>query len=146
MILIPEEPQSLSLMPDMTALLDVLFILLIFMLLTANAAPHLLRVDLPQVNVPATQLESKVITLGISQEGQFSIDQRRYETWLLFTGELKARLSPRTNVQEIRPQVLLAADKGAPLGRFVKLAEWLSSQGHEVAEIVVSNKTINEHN
>jgi len=140
MILMPEASPAPSLLPDMTALLDVLFILLIFMMLTANAAPHLLQLDLPEAQASASRLDARVITLGISEQGKFSIDQTSFETWLLFTGELKARLARSTQSDEGPVQVLVAADKDVALNSFVKLAQWLSLQGHGVAEIVVSDQ------
>ena len=68
-------------MPDMTALLDVIFILLIFMMLTANVAPQLLELDLPQESAPAKNVEENAITLGISEQRNFSINQQKFESW-----------------------------------------------------------------
>ena len=63
MIRLPQSDSSPSLLPDMTALLDVIFILLVFMMLTANVAPHLLELELPQVAAPADSVEVNTLTL-----------------------------------------------------------------------------------
>jgi biopolymer transport protein ExbD len=135
-IQIPESESSRSLMPDMTALLDVIFILLIFMMLTANVAPQLLELDLPQASAPAKNVEADAITLGLSEQGLFSINQQTFDSWQEFEVSLSAQL----NEQEKKPQLLVTADKDVPLQPFVKLANWLSEQGIAVADVVVSDQ------
>jgi len=44
-----------DLMPDLTPLLDVMFMLIVFFLLTANAVPYALDVNLPQDDEAVTQ-------------------------------------------------------------------------------------------
>ncbi|WP_461481286.1 ExbD/TolR family protein [Porticoccus sp.] len=139
MIQLPENSRSPSLMPDMTALLDVIFILLVFMMLTANAAPRLLQLDLPQAAAPSESVEPDAITLGISETGQFSIDRTTYPDWAQFQQALTGRIEKARLVGEL-PQLLVAADKDVALQPFVKLAGWLSEQGLFVAEVVVSDR------
>jgi len=134
-IQILESESRRSLMPDMTALLDVIFILLIFMMLTANVAPQLLELDLPQASAPAKNVEADAITLGISEQGLFSINQQTFDSWEKF----EVSLSTQLNEQETKPQLLVTADKDVPLQPFVKLANWLSKQGIAVADVVVSD-------
>jgi biopolymer transport protein ExbD len=135
-IQIPESESRRSLMPDMTALLDVIFILLIFMMLTANVAPQLLELDLPQASAPARNIEANAITIGLSEQGLFSINQQTFDSWEKF----EASLSTQLNEQETKPQLLVTADKDVPLQPFVKLANWLSEQGIAVADVVVSDQ------
>jgi biopolymer transport protein ExbD len=135
-IQIPESESSRSLMPDMTALLDVIFILLIFMMLTANVAPQLLELDLPKASAPAKNVEADAITLGLSEQGLFSINQQTFDSW----EEFEVSLSVQLNEQEKKPQLLVTADKDVPLQPFVKLANWLSEQGIAVADVVVSDQ------
>jgi len=135
-IQIPESENRRSLVPDMTALLDVIFILLIFMMLTANVAPQLLELDLPHASAPASNVEPNAITLGLSEQGVFSINQQKFENWEKF----ELSLSSQLNQQEAKPQLLVTADKDVPLQPFVKLANWLSEQGIAVADVVVSDQ------
>lgn len=139
MIQLPEVENSRSLMPDMTALLDVIFILLIFMMLTANVAPQLLELDLPQASAPAKNVDSDAITLGISEEALFSINQQKFDSWGEFEAALTTQLKEYQRQQGNNPQLLVTADKDVPLQPFVQLANWLSEQGIAVAEVVVSD-------
>lgn len=138
MIQLPESSRSPSLMPDMTALLDVIFILLVFMMLTANVAPQLLELDLPQVAAPSELMEPNAITLRISEQGQFSLDQTTYPDWMQFQRALVRKIE-EGRIEGEPPQLLVAADKDVALQPFVKLAGWLSEQGLSVAEVVVSD-------
>lgn len=140
MIQLSETQRSPSLMPDMTALLDVIFILLVFMMLTANVAPQLMELDLPQVAAPSEIVEPNAITLGISEEGLFSIDQIKYPDWEQFQQALTQRIKSARSTED-SPQLLVAADKDVALQSFVELASWLSEQGLSVAEVVVSDAT-----
>jgi len=139
-IQLPEMESSPSVLPDMTALLDVIFILLVFMMLTANVAPHLLELDLPQTAAPIESVEPNAITLSISEEGIFSIEQQRHENWLGFTLALKSQIQMQEQLHGNAPQLLVAADKDVALNAFVKLAGWLSEQGHSVTEIIVNDQ------
>ncbi len=140
MIKLSEPQSSLSLMPDMTALLDVIFILLVFMMLTANVAPRLLEVDLPVAAVPASQVEANAITLGLSEQGEYSIDRTPYADWTTFQAALVQSIASKRDQYQSEPQLLVAADKHVALEPFVKLASWLSEQGLAVAEVVVSDQ------
>ncbi len=137
MIRIEESDERRSLMPDMTALLDVIFILLIFMMLTANVAPQLLELDLPQASSPTKHVESNAITVGLSEQGVFSINQQRFESWEPFRFALEKQLNAP---QKTKPQLLVTADKDVSLQPFIQLANWLSEQGIEVAEVVVKDR------
>lgn len=140
MIQISEYENKRSLMPDMTALLDVIFILLIFMMLTANVAPQLLEIDLPQATAPAKNVEANAITLGISEQGMFSINQQQFDSWEMFETDLMKQLQQHQQQYGSKPQLLVTADKDVVLQPFVKLANWLSGQGIAVAEVVVSDQ------
>jgi len=140
MIELPQGDNSPSLLPDMTALLDVIFILLIFMMLTANVAPHALELDLPKLAAPAIALEANNLTVGISEQGVFSIDGQRHLDWQDFQLALQDQIQQRQQLRGSAPQLLVAADKDVALHNFVKLAGWLSEKGQSVAELVVSEQ------
>lgn len=140
MIQLPATNHAPSLMPDMTALLDVIFILLVFMMLTANVAPKMLELDLPQVAAPAKTVTPDAITLGLSESGDFSLDQQSYTDFDSFQQALMQRIQ-QARKQSNTPQLLVAADKDASLQPFVKLVAWLSEQGLSVAEVVVKDRS-----
>jgi biopolymer transport protein ExbD len=139
MIQLPESSTTPSLMPDMTALLDVIFILLVFMMLTANVTPQLLELDLPEASAPSEVVEPDAVALGISEEGRFSINQTVYPDWEHFQRALLRKIE-RGRFEGQESQLLVAADKDVAFQSFVKLASWLSEQGLSVAEVVVSDR------
>lgn len=139
MIQLPELENKRSLIPDMTALLDVIFILLIFMMLTANSAPQLLEFALPKASSPNRNVDADAITVGISENGDFSINQQKFVDWQAFESGLTKQLDDYKQ-QNIHPQLLVTADKDVALQPFVKMASWLSEHGIAVADVVVSDQ------
>jgi len=115
--------------PDLTALLDVIFILLVFLLLTANVAPKALTVSLP--NKGAEQAETlemeKPITITLfAGEERWALDGQEYVNWLVFELSLGERVRALDD-----PQIILAGDKDVSLERLLQLFSWL--QGHNLS-------------
>ena len=56
-----------DLMPDLTPLLDVMFMLIVFFILTANAVPYALDVNLPEDAEEVTQAvtDSDILTISL---------------------------------------------------------------------------------
>lgn len=138
MIQLPDNTAASSLVPDMTALLDVIFILLVFMMLTANVAPQLLEIDLPEAVAGSDMVQPEAITLGISEQAEYSIDQQRFSSGLDFYAALEQVLQSYFQQHGSRPQVIVAADKNSELQPFVELAGFLSEKNIAVVEVQVS--------
>lgn len=122
-------------LPDLTPLLDVVFIVMVFLLFTANVQTLSLPVELPQ----ATQAEAtvvdqpKTVTVSILEEGKpWALEDERFDNWTVFTEKLlaEAKAHPDTTV-------LIAGDKEAPLGNLVKLMMFLGQHDIKAAQVLM---------
>ena len=130
-----EEDSGFSFGPDLTPLLDVVFIVMVFLLFTANAQTLSLPVNLPQATQQEASIsnEPKTLTISILNEDQtWAIEEDQYENWDIFTNTLLAKV-------ELAPEtvVLIAGDQEAPLGNLVKLMMFLSQHNIEAAQILM---------
>ena len=123
-----------NLAPDLTPLLDIIFIVLVFLLLTANMRLASLPMDLPASEHVAAAMPADPITISLSSRGPdlWGIGDRGYSSQAEFERALMAALvaSPE------RP-VALASDRNVPVQRMLDLFALLQKQGVEVAEIAL---------
>lgn len=117
----PANTANASLLPDLTPLLDVIFIVLVFFLLTAQA-PLLQRpLDLPQDqrdSASAGAVDTQRQLLELNASGLWRLDDQ-----LLSLDELPLALG-----QTERPAQDLAIDRQAPLAAFLDLILLLQEQ------------------
>lgn len=134
---IDETSASLS-MADLTPLLDVVFIVMVFLLFTANAQTLSLPVELPQATQQEASVTSapKTLTVSILEEGEpWAIEEQKFDHWEVFATSLleKVEQAPDTTV-------LIAGDKDAPLGNLVKLMMFLSQHKIEAAQVLMEQE------
>ena len=130
-----EEDSGLSFGPDLTPLLDVVFIVMVFLLFTANVQTLSIPVNLPQASQQEASVsqEPKNLTVSILNEDQsWAIGEDRYENWDIFTNTLLAQVASEPDTA-----VLIAGDQDAPLGDLVKLMMFLSHNNIEAAQILM---------
>ncbi len=126
--------------PDMTALLDVIFILLVFLLLTANTVPKVLQVDLPQKGksqAVALELSNQISITLFSEDNRWGLDSEEYVNWLVFEIALNEKIRTLKSAQK-EPQIIIAGDKQAPLGKVMQLFSWLQGNDLSVAQVMMS--------
>ena len=122
--------------PDMTALLDVIFILLVFLLLTANTVPEVLEVTLPQDSEAQAQsiVMDKQITVALLADGdRWGVGSVEYASWNEFE---RALLSKIASTQE--PEIIMSGDKDVSLEKTLKLFSWLQKHNLTAAQIMMS--------
>lgn len=120
--------------PDLTPMIDMIFLLLIFFLLTSFFVLPTLNVSLPQ----SRSAESKVppaLTVTIQSDGT-----------LLFQGQLIAEPTLLTRLREIYAQqaekaVIIQADKRVPFGRVVQVMELSKKAGVQDLSFLVERAT-----
>lgn len=124
-------------MADLTPLIDVVFIILVFLMLTANVQTLSLPVNLP----PATSQEAsvpnepKTVTVSILQDGKpWALEEQRFDDWQAFSHTLLQQVTKEPNTT-----VLIAGDKAAPLGNLVKLMLFLSQHRIEAAQVLLED-------
>ena len=122
----PSNNGSFSL-PDMTAMLDVIFILMVFLLLTANAAPKALKVDLPEdvLNAANAIAETPTITVSLmAQDDKWGVNERELNSWSEFQQTLLSQLAASSP----QPQLLIIGDQNASLKKTLQLLMFLEQQ------------------
>lgn len=123
-----------SLAIDLTPMIDVLFLLIIFFVLTSNSAQFALDITLPKpeqgktVEVDASH--QMVIALK-TLPAIWVVDEKEFQTW----EEAKAVLSkiPELNKREI----VIAGDKDLPLDRLINLLSYLETAGVQASKILI---------
>ncbi len=115
--------------PDLTPLLDIIFIVMVFLMLTANVAVHTLNVDIPKTDDSQvlSQPDQQVISIGIlAGEQKWAVDGKAMSSWDLFT---KTLLDQKQRHPD-KPFVI-AADKKADVESMLKVLAFL--QRHQIA-------------
>ncbi|MCA0899527.1 ExbD/TolR family protein [Microbulbifer agarilyticus] len=136
----PENSRQFSmanLAPDLTPLLDIIFIVLVFLLLTANTRLASLPMDLP-ASEHAAAMPAHPLTISLSNDGPelWGIDGKGFRTHAEFEHSLMILLAAEPD----RP-VALASDRNVPVQRMLDLFALLQKQGVEVAEIALQPLT-----
>ena len=109
----------------LTALIDIVFLLLIYFLLTTNfIVDEGIKVNLPQAKATSPQVEED-ITIYVDQEGQAFLQSKPVPQSELFT-ELKAMLSSRSD-----RIVIIKADRAVILNKAVQVMDIAKAAGAE---------------
>lgn len=102
---------------DLSPLIDVTFLLLIFFVLTTSFNQESqLEIRRPAAS-SASQVEGEPLRIALDSEGVIYIDARRVTPWLV-QGRVEALLGTRQN-----DEVLLIADERAPSGAMIELVD-----------------------
>ena len=123
-----------SALPDLTALLDVIFILLVFLLLTANAVPKALKVALPTDELgqsEAVKVNNPITITLFLQPQKWGLQQQTFNDWPTFEQALLAQVAASD-----KPQILLVGDKNTSLQKLLQMFGWLQSQELSAAQIM----------
>ncbi len=110
-------------MPDVTPILDMVFILLIFFVLAAAFAIHGDDIRLPQSST-ARLFAGKPIRIAIAADGSLSFDHRPItarDIGFLVRDSLREESGSR--------RVLLETDRDAPVGAFLAVVDTIRAHG-----------------
>lgn len=122
-----------DLMPDLTPLLDVMFMLIVFFLLTANAVPYALDVNLPEDAEEVTQAvedpDMLSVTLLPSDDG-WKVNDTLYQTEPEFKEALKAATQDNKHV-------IIIGDKDVSMQKLLNVMAFLRKHNIEAADIVM---------
>ncbi len=122
-----------SLLPDLTPLLDVIFIVMVFLMLSVNAIPVALPVDLPSLGVEQARAMDapKVVSVNLLPDTPgWAIDGKEYSDWQEFSAELASLHKSEPD----RP-VMIAGDKSVPMERLVQILSFLQEHQWPAASI-----------
>lgn len=119
--------------PDLTPMLDILFILLVFFILTAGAVFQSLELTLPENVSEELELahEPKHIMLEIRAQN-YALDGEEFST----LDDLKDRVSKAVRAKPDY-ELIVAGDKQASIERLLNVLTYLQSQGIDAANILM---------
>ncbi len=120
---------------DLTPMLDVLFILLVFFVLTANSAQLALDVTLPSDKATAAKplpQPKRIVIAILPGEGAWKVDDRRFDDWAGTEAAIKAAVEARP-----KAAVVIASDRSVPMQRFVQTLSFLRGLGVAKVDIAM---------
>ncbi|OAN17697.1 biopolymer transporter ExbD [Photobacterium jeanii] len=116
-----------ELKPDLTPLLDIIFIVMVFLLLTASVKIQSLDVDLPQTSTEVLEeTQADPITINLLAKAPYwALQGEESEDWESFETDLITQVKANPN----KP-IVIGADKGASVEQMLKLLALL--QQHQI--------------
>ena len=129
---------SWALAADLTPLIDVLFMLIVFMVLTANSTQLAIDAALPTTEEEGTSSvdETNVLSIAVgSKDAAFTVDGAKFALWADARKALKDALAADSG-----RQVVLIADPEAQVQGMVDVMAFLQAEGVGNARIAVRQK------
>ncbi|AZL84969.1 biopolymer transporter ExbD [Aliivibrio salmonicida] len=127
-----------NLQPDLTPLLDIIFIVMVFLLLTATVKLQSLEVSLPSAESESiSSVDSKSFTINILEKPPYwGLDGTPYPSWENFTQALLNKVTQKPDFQ-----VVIASDKTAEIQHMIKLLAFLQDNKIKATQILMDEKT-----
>lgn len=123
-------------MPDLTAMMDILFILLVFFLLTAGTAFHTLDLNLPATKSGTLPKASKTKTILLEvKDSEYLLDKKPIADL-----DTLAEALPELMAENAGSKLIVAGDKAISLERFLEVLTYLRVKGIDAADILMTNK------
>lgn len=127
-------PSSGSLLPDLTPLLDVIFIVLVFFLLTAQTPLLELPMQMAQSQEtlePAAASQARM-RIQLDEQGNWRFNDTQYSSFTALRSQLLSTLG------DVKAAGLdIALDRRAPLSTFLDLMAMLQQHGIEDSRILL---------
>lgn len=136
MIKVSNHRSSISLTPDLTPLLDIIFIVMVFLLLTASVQLESLDVELPSsTSRVVSKVDKESLTINIMNESPFwAINGRKCSDWNHFTSDLLEETTSNNK------PIVIGADKTADIQHLVKLLAFLQEHGIPATQLLTEDK------
>lgn len=129
----PHDGMLRDLAPDLTPMLDILFILLVFFMLTAGVVLRTLDVRLPAAADYAQPLIAKEEQIVLELHPAFYVlDGERLTDFAALRAALEAKRRAAPG-----QELIIAGDEKVAMGRLLQLLTYLRAQGIESANIVM---------
>jgi biopolymer transport protein ExbD len=119
---------------EITPLIDIVFIVIVFLLVTANTPLLSLPVNVPAADkqsvLTASDVDTVAITINVTQPYWY-IEQQSFAQWPDFKQALLARIT------QVETGLTIAVDKAAPTEPLLKLLSLLNEQNISTAKIIM---------
>ena len=120
--MLPKRRAPYPIQAPLTSLIDIIFMLLIYFMLTANfITEEGIKIKLPRASAAKARVD-KVVTIQVDESGQVSMDGVKVPEGALFS-RIKARMSKGEK------NVVIKADRDVPLDRAVKVMDTAKAAG-----------------
>lgn len=116
--------------PDLMPLIDMVFILLIFFLLTSTAALPTVDVELPETSSGETKTPATIV-VTIQEDGTLLIDETRV-AMDLFLPMLESRYR-----EQLKAELTIRADRRVAFGKVVEIMDLCKMAGAEEVSFLV---------
>ncbi|HCE3712034.1 biopolymer transporter ExbD [Vibrio parahaemolyticus] len=132
MIKVPQDNNRNGLTPDLTPLLDIIFIVMVFLMLTAAVKLDSLDVALPSTDSQAVaEVEKQSITVNIlKDEPYWAINGQTYIDWENFT------LALLEESKSTDKPIVIGAEKTANIQSLVQLLGFLQENGIQATQLL----------
>jgi len=129
--------ESESVQVDLTPLLDIIFIVMVFLMLSANIKLQSLEVDLPTTDTSAMQVvDNKAVTINIlAAEPRWAIDGETLSDWTAFQEQLIKMVQEKPDTEWI-----IAADKTSDVQYMVKLLGFLQQHNIQATQLLIEEE------
>ncbi|WP_162473670.1 ExbD/TolR family protein [Serratia microhaemolytica] len=126
-------------MLDLTALLDIIFIVMVFLLLSTNIRLQMLPVSIPEATATSqlTTSPSAVVTVSIPADGDlWGLQDHLFEHWHSFSAALLDAIQSPT-----RSAIVVASDNTAHVEKLIKLLAFFQQHHIEATQIIMREGT-----
>ncbi|EMK3510965.1 biopolymer transporter ExbD [Vibrio parahaemolyticus] len=132
MIKVPQDNNRNGLTPDLTPLLDIIFIVMVFLMLTAAVKLDSLDVTLPSTDSQAVaEVDKQSITVNIlKDEPHWAINGQTYIDWENFT------LALLEESKSTDKPIVIGAEKTANIQSLVQLLGFLQENGIQATQLL----------
>ena len=124
-----------SLTPDITPLLDIIFIVLVFLMLTANIPLQTLEVELPKTDSEALSSiqDNKAVTINLlAGSPAWALQGEKYQDWEQFRPVLLGQVETLKDAE-----LVLASDKEVTVDNMLKLLAFLQEHQIQATQILM---------
>jgi biopolymer transport protein ExbD len=119
--------------PELTALIDIIFIVVVFLLLTANTPLLQLTVDPPQTDEQlVTPTTRPSITIGLDSANTWRINDNTFTDWESFRAGIHA-------IEDRNQVVMISADRGADVEPLLQLLALLNTLQFSNTQILMEH-------
>ncbi|MGF1695814.1 biopolymer transporter ExbD [Vibrio lamellibrachiae] len=128
-----------DLKPDLTPLLDIIFIVMVFLLLTANIDIKTMDVDIPTTEQQSvlTQVDSEVIAINLMVQAPYwAIEQQTFSDWESFSKALIA-----TSIKYPKRDLVIGSDKNVPVEKMLQLLAFMQKNQMNATSIIMDEET-----
>jgi biopolymer transport protein ExbD len=120
-------------LPDLTPLLDVVFMLIIFLILTINSTSFSLEINLPEDTDKSSKIISENNNISVYiLKNKWKIGDSLFLLENNFKSELK-----KTYQKNIDKKIIIISDKDASIKKLISLLTFLKKENIKMANILV---------